>query len=101
MQKNFIFISPNFPKTYYQFPLAWKQLGGRSLAISDANYNSLSDVQKSAFDDYYQVSSLENYDEVYRAVAWFAHRYGKIDWLESNNEYWLFQDANLHIHSDR
>ena len=95
MQKNFIFISPNFPKTYYQFPLAWKQLGGRSLAISDANYNSLSDVQKSAFDDYYQVSSLENYDEVYRAVAWFAHRYGKIDWLESNNEYWLFQDAKL------
>ena len=34
MQKNFIFISPNFPKTYYQFPLAWKQLGGRSLADS-------------------------------------------------------------------
>ena len=68
MQKNFIFISPNFPKTYYQFPLAWKQLGGRSLAISDANYNSLSDVQKSAFDDYYQVSSLENYDEVYRGL---------------------------------
>lgn len=24
-----------------------------------------------------------------------THRYGKIDWLESNNEYWLFQDAKL------
>ena len=39
--------------------------------------------------------SLEDYAEVYRAVAWFAHKYGKIDWLESNNEYWLEQDARL------
>jgi len=41
------------------------------------------------------VGSLENYDEVYRAVAFFAFKYGKIDWLESNNEYWLEQDARL------
>ncbi|MDE7401600.1 MAG: ATP-grasp domain-containing protein, partial [Clostridia bacterium] len=32
---------------------------------------------------------------VYRAVAFFSFRYGKIDWLESNNEYWLEQDAKL------
>ena len=37
--------------------------------------------------------SLENYDEVYRACAYFAFKYGKIDWLESNNEYWLLRDA--------
>lgn len=97
MTQNFIFISPNFPKTYYQFPLAWKQLGGRSFAICDANYDTLTQAQKDAFDDYYQVNSLENYDEVYRAVAWFAHKYGKIDWLEANNEYWLLQDAKLRL----
>ena len=28
-----------------------------------------------------------DYDEMYRAVAYFAFRYGKIDWLESNNEF--------------
>ena len=38
---------------------------------------------------------MENYDEVYRAVAFYAFKYGKIDWLESNNEYWLERDAML------
>lgn len=38
---------------------------------------------------------MEDYDSVYRAVAFFASKYGKIDWIESNNEYWLQQDAQL------
>ncbi|MDE5765861.1 MAG: ATP-grasp domain-containing protein, partial [Clostridia bacterium] len=50
---------------------------------------------RASLTEYYKVSSLENYDEVYRAVAFFSFRYGKIDWLESNNEYWLEQDAKL------
>ncbi|MFQ7537546.1 MAG: hypothetical protein ACLRL6_09515 [Clostridium sp.] len=29
------------------------------------------------------------------AVAWFTYKHGKIDWIESNNEYWLRQDAAL------
>ena len=41
------------------------------------------------------MSNLENYDEMYRAVAFLAFKHGKIDWLESNNEYWLEQDARL------
>ena len=28
-------------------------------------------------------------DEKIRALGYFIHKYGKIDWLESNNEYWL------------
>ena len=50
---------------------------------------------KNSLHEYYKVGSLENYDEVYRAVAFFAFKYGRIDWLESNNEYWLEQDAKL------
>jgi hypothetical protein len=45
--------------------------------------------------EYYKVNSLENYDEVYRAVAFFTFKHGRIDWLESNNEYWLERDAQL------
>ena len=45
--------------------------------------------------EYFKVSSLESYDEVYKAVAFFAYKYGKIDWLETNNEYWLERDARL------
>jgi len=38
---------------------------------------------------------MMDYDQMYRAVAWFAHKHGRIDWLESNNEFWLEQDAQL------
>ena len=92
---NFIFISPNFPKTYYQFPQAWKQMGNCALGIGDKPWDCLSSPLKDALDEYYQVSNMEDYEEMYRAVAWLAHRHGRIDWLESNNEYWLEQDARL------
>ena len=92
---NFVFISPTFPKSYYQFPRAIHNLGGRTLGIAEDSYDSLSYELKSSLDDYYQVRSLENYDEVYRAVAYFTYKYGRIDFLESNNEYWLQSDARL------
>ena len=95
MSKNFVFISPTFPKTYYQFPKAWKALGGTSLCIGEDAYDSLSPEMKAACSEYYQVSSMKDYDQMYRAVAWFAHKHGRIDWLESNNEFWLEQDARL------
>ena len=92
---NFVFISPHFPHTYWQFCHWLKKDGVRVLGIADAPYDSLSNELKEALTEYYRVDSLENYDEVYRAVAFFAFRYGRIDWIESNNEYWLEQDARL------
>ena len=50
---------------------------------------------KDSLNEYYKVGSLENYDEVCRAVDFFRNKYGEIDWLESNNEYWLERDARL------
>lgn len=41
------------------------------------------------------MGNMENYDDMYRAVAFYASKYGRIDWIESNNEYWLEQDARL------
>ena len=71
------------------------QNGVKVLGIADAPYDSLQRELKKSLTEYYRVNSLENYDEVYRAVAYFAFRYGRIDWIESNNEYWLEQDARL------
>ena len=93
--KNFIFISPNFPTNYWQFCQELKNNGMNVLGIGDQPYDELMDELKDSLQEYYKVDSLENYDEVYRAVAFFAFKYGKIDWLESNNEYWLEQDARL------
>ena len=93
--KNFIFISPNFPTNYWQFCHELKNDGMNVLGIGDQAYDELMPELKESLNEYYKVGSLENYDEVYRAVAFFAFKYGKIDWLESNNEYWLEQDARL------
>ena len=92
---NFIFISPSFPHTYWQFCDRLAQRGVRVLGIGDTPYDELEDELKWALTEYYKVSSLEDYDQVFRAVAFFSFKYGKIDWLESNNEYWLEQDARL------
>ena len=93
--QNFIFISPNFPTNYWQFCRELKNNGMNVLGIGDQPYDELKPELKDSLNEYYKVGSLENYDEVYRAVAFFTFKYGRIDWLESNNEYWLERDAAL------
>jgi hypothetical protein len=92
---NFVFISPVFPLNYFHFCEALKRNGCNVLGIGDTPYHELSDEVKNSLTEYYKVNSLENYDEVFRAVAFFSFKYGKIDRLESNNEYWLRSDARL------
>ena len=92
---NFIWVSPQFPATYWNFCNRLKKNGVNVLGIGDTPYDQLSMELKISLTEYYKVNSMENYDEMYRAVAFFAFKYGKIDWLESNNEYWLEQDAKL------
>lgn len=93
--KNFIFISPNFPANYWKFCRELQNDGFRVLGIGDEAYDCLTADLKGSLTEYYKVSNLENYDEVYRAVAFFTFKYGKIDFIESNNEYWLERDALL------
>ena len=92
---NFIFISPNFPQTYWNFCDRLRRRGVTVLGIGDASYDSLEPQLKGALNEYYRVDSLEVYEAVFKAVAYFSHKYGKIDWIESNNEYWLELDARL------
>ena len=93
--KNFVFISPNFPTNYWQFCRHLKDNGLNVLGIGDQPYDDLSQELKDSLNEYYKVNNLENEDEVYRAVAFFIFKHGRIDWLESNNEYWLERDAKL------
>ena len=93
--KNVVFISPNFPTNYWKFCHELQNNGMNVLGIGDQPYDELLPELKASLTEYYKVSSMENYDEVYRAVAFFVFKYGRIDWLESNNEYWLERDAML------
>lgn len=92
---NFIFISPNFPENYWNFCAALKKNGVTVFGIGDSPYDNLDQRLRNCLTEYYRVNNMEDYDQMYRAVAHFASKYGRIDWIESNNEYWLEQDARL------
>lgn len=93
--KKFVYISPNFPTNHWHFCKELKDNGLLVLGIGDQNYDELSFDLRNSLQEYYKVNSLENYEEVYRGVAYFCHKYGKVDYIESNNEYWLETDARL------
>lgn len=92
---NFVFISPNFPEAYRWFCVHLRENGVNVLGVGDAPYDILHPDLKWALTEYYRVGSLEDYDQVLRALGHFTGRYGKMDWVESNNEYWLELDARL------
>lgn len=92
---NFVFISPNFPEAYRWFCVRLRENGVNVLGVGDAPYDFLHPDLKWALIEYYRVGSLEDYDQVLRALGYFTGRYGKVDWVESNNEYWLELDAQL------
>ncbi len=92
---NFVFVSPNFPQVYWNFCERLVQNGVRVLGVGDCAYDDLDPRLRHILTEYYKVNNLGDYEEMFRAVAFLSFKYGKIDWLESNNEFWLEQDARL------
>ncbi len=92
---NVVFFSPHFPPNMWLYCQRLAAQGATVLGVADAPYESLRDELKGSLDGYYHVHDLHNYDDLIRALGWFTHRHGKIDRLESLNEYWLEQDAAL------
>ena len=92
---NVVFISPHFPLYFHNFCSRLIIRGVNVLGIGDANYSEISNETKDSLSEYYRVNSLENYDEVYKAVAYYISKYGRIDFVESQNEYWLETDARI------
>ena len=72
-----------------------KRNGVNVLGIGDCPYDGLEDNVRDSLTEYYYVQDMKDYEQVFKAVAFFSFKYGKIDWLESNNEFWLEQDARL------
>jgi hypothetical protein len=92
---NFVFLSPHFPPNYYQFCLHLHYLGVTVLGLADEPYDLFHPALKSALTEYYRVNNLHNFDELLRALGYFTHRFGKIDRIDSQNEYWLDTEAQL------
>ena len=72
---NYVFISPAYPVTCTHFCSQLSRLGVTVLGIGDVPYDDLNGQLKNALTEYYYVDSLEDYDQVYRAVAFFIHNY--------------------------
>ena len=83
------------PLYFHNFCSRLKQRNVNVLGIIDTDYQNISQETKNSLTDCYCVNSLDNYDEVYRAVAYFISKYGRIDFIESQNEYWLETEAKL------
>ncbi len=92
---NFVFLSPHYPPNYVNFSLQLKRMGANVLGLADELYDNLPHRLRWALTEYYRVDSLSNYDQLLRALGYFTHRHGKIDRLDSLNEFWLETEAHL------
>lgn len=92
---NVVYLSPHFPPQYHQFCRQLKMAGANVLGIADAPYDQLAPEVRQALTEYYRVDDMHDYDQLVRACGYFTHRYGKLDRLDSLNEYWLETEARL------
>jgi hypothetical protein len=92
---NFIFVSPNFPVRYFKWVEALKEHGVTVLGIGDSPYYDVHPRLKAALTEYYYLANLSDYKEMLKACQYYEAKYGKIDYIESDNEWWLTQDAKL------
>lgn len=95
---NFIFISPNYPSGHWKYIAALREAGCNILGIGDAGDETFPAGLRGNLTEYYRVGDLHNYDEVYRACAYYISRYGRPNAIDSLNGYWA--DLVEALHSD-
>jgi hypothetical protein len=92
---NVVFLSPHFPPNYYQFCVRLREAGAHVLGLADLPFEWLGPELRNSLSEYYRVTDMHNYDQLIRALGYFTHHWGKIDRIDSHNEYWLETEAAL------
>ena len=92
---NFVYLSPNFPPNYRDFVRGLKEIDVQVLGVGETAYNDLGPELQGWLHEYYKVDNLQDYDQVYRAFAYFIHKFGRIDRVDSNSEFWMETEARL------
>jgi hypothetical protein len=92
---NIVFLSPEFPPNYYHFCVRLRELGAVVLGLGHTPGDSLRRELREALNDYFQVQDLHHYGELIRGMGYLTWHFGKIDRLDSLNEYWLETEARL------
>lgn len=97
---NVVFLSPHFPPNVVYFCVRLREVGANVLGIADAPYDSLRPELRQALTEYYRVDDMHDFNALVRALGYFTWRYGRLDRLDSLNEYWLETEARLRSHFD-
>jgi hypothetical protein len=92
---NFVFLSPHFPPQYQLFCKALRARGVNVLGVADAPFHELDPGLREQLSEYFQVRTLEDYNEALRAMGYLTWKHGKIDRLDSLNEHWLELEGRL------
>lgn len=92
---NFVFLSPHFPSNFFNFCVRLRERGVNVLSMSENSFDSFRPELRNSISEYYQVQSMHDYGQLIRAIGWFTHKHGKMDRIESHNEYWLETEAAL------
>lgn len=90
---NVVILSPHFPPNHVHYAQAVKRYGDTALGIGDSP--DISDELREALDEYVYVPDMMNYDAMVRTMGYLTSRYGKIDRIDSQNEYWLGIESRL------
>lgn len=93
---NVLFVSPSFPPQFFRFCAELRRRGVNVLGLGDTHPDALSPELRAALGDYAHVPGLAtDYDAALKATAWLVSRHGRLDRVESHNEFWLGLDARL------
>lgn len=92
---NIVFLSPHFPPNFFNFCVRLREQGANVFGIADEQDTQLRWELRNALTEYYRVNDMHNYDELIRAVGYFTYKHGKMDRIDSQNEYWLETEARL------
>lgn len=92
---NIVLLSPHFPSQMHLYAKNLKRLGVNVIGLADEPPQFLSNQVKQSLCEYLCVSDMHHYEELIRACGQITWRHGKIDRIDSLNEYWLETEAAL------
>lgn len=92
---NVVFLSPHYPPNFRHFCINLKMFGAQVFGLADEAYENLHHDLRWALTEYYRVYDMQNYDQLLRALGYFTYRFGKLDRIDSQNEFWLETEARL------
>lgn len=92
---NYVVLSPHFPRNFVRFSTALSRAGANVLGVGDEPWERLPAELKDALAEYYRVDDMHDYGQLVRALGFLTHKHGKLDGIDSFNEYWLQTEARL------